>query len=254
MSVEPYHTKDFMKYLSKNGWSELQRSVRVSQSHIDLIATSPEGIVYGFRFLNKWTKMSWDQIQQSWEEALKDIYYYMIHKDEIEYSKKVDIWIGVYISTTKTKFPIERSDRDSDIGVWQYHTDEIYIIHEAKGSIISKDIALVSYLDISLGTEYRNKIIEDDGKLTKEVVIESLQVSDEKLPRQIIQYTPEEQMIIGDLITGGLIAGGLFAIVDFFSEFFLIPKWILGLSIVVLGILIILIYRKYKRNKSQKQL
>ena len=254
INIEPYHTKDFLKYLTANGWTDLQRSVRVSESIIDLVATSPDGKVCGFRFLNKWWNMTKTQVQQSWEKGLRDIYYYMINKNKTEYSKEIIIWIGIFISTNRIVFPVVRSNRDSDIGVWQYHTDEIHVIHEAKGAKISIDIASASFLDISLGTEFKDKIIEDDGKLTKAVVIESLQVSDEKLPQQIIQYTPEEQMILGDLITGGLIAGGLFAIVDFCSDFFLIPKWILGLSIVTFGILFIISFRKYKKNKSQKQL
>jgi len=113
---------------------------------------------------------------------------------------------------------------------------------------------LNTFLDISLGTEYKNKIIEDDGKLTKEDVAESLQVLDEKHPRHVIQYSLEEQMIIGDLITSGLIAGGLLAIIDYFSEFFLLAKWILGLSIVILGILSIIGYRKCKKWKSMKEI
>jgi len=116
-SIQPYHTEDFLKYLSKNGWTDLQRSVQVAQTHIELIATSPEGIVHGFRFLNKWNNITTEQIQQSWEKGLMDIYYYVIHKSEIKY-KKIDIWIGIFISTDRRILPIKRSNRDSDIGVW----------------------------------------------------------------------------------------------------------------------------------------
>jgi len=216
--VQPHYTEHFIKYLKSKNWKFIGRTIPVAGRFVHLIFSSPEEEIYGFRYLNRWDNISEEEFQKSWENGIRDIYYYIDNSAEIQLDKQIDKWVIVSIGKEKGDYKPPSDVINRGIGLWLYYVNDIVKFHKGKIRKLSREMIFPDYQKSVLTPEFVMKFEREEFTQKDAIRIAEKSLDEGKIVaiEESLNSFKEEfkSALYNDFLVGGLFAGGFLVFLD----------------------------------------